>query len=46
MLFVGVAALATLVAMFLPTGAPREVSEPGLEPVAVPLGAQVSESRE
>ena len=46
MLFVGVAALSTLVAMFLPAGAPREVSEPGLEPAAVPVGAQVAESRE
>jgi EmrB/QacA subfamily drug resistance transporter len=39
MLFVGVAALATVVALFLPGGAPRQVSEPGLEPAAEPVGA-------
>jgi hypothetical protein len=42
LLFAGVAALATLVAMFLPGGPPRQVSEPGQEapgmPVAAPVG--------
>ena len=47
-LFAGVAALATLVAMFLPGGPPRQVSEPGQEapdmPVAAPVGDQVVRS--
>jgi MFS family permease len=43
LLFVGVAGLATLVAMFLPGGPPRQVSEPGQEPVGVPVAAQLPE---
>jgi EmrB/QacA subfamily drug resistance transporter len=48
LLFAGVAALATLVAMFLPGGPPRQVSEPGQEApgmaVAAPVGDQVARS--
>ena len=43
LLFAGVAALATLVAMFLPGGPPRQVSEPGEEPPGMPVAAQVAE---
>jgi EmrB/QacA subfamily drug resistance transporter len=45
MLFVGVAGLATLVAVFLPGGPPRQVSEPGQEPPGDPVAAQAFDSR-
>jgi hypothetical protein len=45
MLLVGVAGLATLVAVFLPGGPPRQVSEPGQEAPDVPVAAQAVDSR-
>jgi EmrB/QacA subfamily drug resistance transporter len=45
MLLVGVAGLATLVAVFLPGGPPRQVSEPGQEVPDVPVAAQAVDSR-
>ena len=43
LLFVGVAGLATLVALFLPGGPPRQVSEPGPEREPVPAVLQMVE---
>src|SRR5437588_5163983 len=44
-LLVGVAGLATLVAVFLPGGPPRQVGEPGQEVPDVPVATQAVDSR-